>query len=210
MPPAVWGTGRSSLWICGSLHPLGKTGWRQVICPSYFPSYLISLSLSFLPPSHSCRLVSLKGVTPPMLSAYAGSVLVKRCASHAYSRHGRAMLASNLVEEVGVIARELLGEWKNTVCHVQEYNNYWEKDTRKWYPVLSTIIYYALQTHWNWCDQQWIGWATKWLLVEMEIHCALLLSRGRGVFHSAPNGAHTSVVCQVRDCSMAVPPVQYT
>ena len=73
------------------------------------PSFPLSLPL-FLPPSLlPIRLDTLDGVTQSMLAAYTGCFLVKRCATLAYSKHGRAMLASDLVNEVEVASRELFG-----------------------------------------------------------------------------------------------------
>ena len=68
------------------------------------------IKLRFLTVALLFRLGFLNDITFPMLAAYSASVLVKRCATHAYARHRRAMLASDLVPAVEVVARELFDE----------------------------------------------------------------------------------------------------
>ena len=54
-----------------------------------------------------CRVTEASLFPIPLIASYAGCLLVKKCAKQSYAKLGRSMLASDMINELPEIIKEL-------------------------------------------------------------------------------------------------------
>ena len=92
----MWWTGRPIVWYCRTLFTLDQ-------------SHTVTVGTIITQPNPNNRvhpkLFSCYRVPGQLLAAYGGCFLVKRCAELAFSRRGRSMLASDMIDDIETVFR---------------------------------------------------------------------------------------------------------